>query len=67
MADASVILDRDVRALFEKGQENGTLRFQHSTSPHGVTKYYVFLWRPNPDDEWQDARMTKMELLGKFG
>lgn len=65
MDAVAFIRDPDVQAVFRAGAENGRLCFRYSTAPASVT-YYVFSWLDG-SGTWQDAKMTKTELLGRFG
>lgn len=65
MSATDHIPDPDVKALFKAGEKNETLKFLYATVP-GSTTYYVFIWRDQNGDP-HDGKMTKMELIGRFG
>lgn len=57
------IEDPDVRKVFERGAENGTLEFLYATKPSS-TKYYVFLYRDENGDP-HERTLTKMQVIGE--
>lgn len=62
---AQFIQDKDVRAIFEAGEQSGKLEFLYSTKPSS-TLYYVFIHRDENGDP-HDGKMTRMQLLGEYG